>query len=334
MQLEVSTWSIIKILLVLLSVWILWQVRDILALLLVVFILVAALKPSVEWLIERKIPRMAAVALLLLLIVGLFTLVLSLIIPAVIEQLQSFFGHQLPDIIDRVNPLYESVSQGQPLIVDIAGQLQQWSGNVLTGVVSFFGGLVSGLTILVLTFYLLLEEHPIRQAGLDLLPPRYRDQVSLSFDRITAKMGAWLRGQFLLSVIIGLVTALGMWLIGVPAPLAIGLLAGLLEILPIVGPLISGIVMVLLAATSPEGALLKVTLSIVFAGLVQFLEAQILVPSVMRQAIGLSPVIVILALLVGAQLGGITGAIIAVPLAAIIQVANEDWPKFKAARRT
>lgn len=329
MKLDISTWSIVKTLLILISAWVLWQIRDILVLLFLVMILVAALRPTVDWFVARRIPRIAAVTSIMLIIIGGFLVLLSIIIPAIVEQLQFFIFNELPTLIERYSPFYESVTQGQKLLDDVLQQLQQLSGNIVDGVISLFGGLVSALTVLALTFYLLLEEDPLKRAGLELLPVNYRHQVANSLERIGEKLGAWLRGQFILSVIIGVITAVGMGLIGVPAPLAIGLVAGLLEILPIVGPLVAGIVMVAMAATSPDAALVKVTISLVFAVAVQFAENHFLVPNIMRQAIGLSPVVVIIALLIGGQLGGVTGAVIAVPVAAILQVAAEDWSKFK-----
>lgn len=334
MKVEISTWSVIKILLILLGLWLLWEIRDILVLLFVVIILVAGLRPIVAWFVARGIPRLAAVSGLTLMTVGGFLVILSLIIPAIITQLQIFVFSEFPIILQKISPYYESITQGRQLLNELINQLQAVSGNIVTGVVSIFGGLVSALTVLVLTFYLLLEPHPLTQTGImTLLPPKYQQQLASSLGRISEKLGAWLRGQFLLSLIIGLLTAVAMSLIGVPAPLAIGLIAGLLEVVPIVGPLIAGIIMVMMAAVSPEAALLKVVISLGFAVGLQFLEAHLLVPNIMKQAIGVSPVVVIIALLVGSQLGGITGAIIAIPAAAILQVAAQDWPKFKRASR-
>lgn len=328
---EISTWTIVKTLFILIAFWLLWQIRDILALLVVVLILVAGLRPSIEWFVTRRVHRVAAVSIIMLLIVGAITLILSLILPAIIDQLQYFILQEFPGIVRRLSPYYESITQGRELLTEIVGQLQKVSGNVFSGVISIFGGLLSALTVLALTFYLLLEEHPLRQV-LHVLPATYRDQLAVSIERVSDKMGGWLRGQFLLSVIVGALTALAMSLIGVPVPLALGLLAGLLEILPIVGPLIAGVVMVAMAATSPDAALVKISFSLVFAVILQFAENQFLVPSIMKQAVGLSPVVVIIALLIGSKLGGITGAILAVPLVVILQVAAEDWPKFKRSR--
>ncbi|MEK7460663.1 MAG: AI-2E family transporter [Patescibacteria group bacterium] len=330
---EISTWSIVKTILVLVAFWLLWQIRDILALLFVVVILVAGLRPMVQWFVSRRVHRVAAVSIIMLLIVGLMILLLSLVIPAIIEQLQFFILQQLPDIVRHLSPYYESITQGRQLLTELVNQLQKVSGNVVAGVISVFGGLVSALTVLALTFYLLLEEHPLHQI-LKILPATYRDQLALSLERVADKMGGWLRGQLTLSLVVGGATAVAMSLIGVPVPLALGLLAGILEVLPIVGPLIAGVIMVAMAATSPDAALLKISISLAFAVALQFAENQFLVPSIMKQAVGLSPVVVIIALLIGGQLGGIAGAVLAIPLVVIAQVAAQDWPKFKRIKQS
>lgn len=328
-QLELSTWSIVKVLFVLVAAYILWQILDIVGLLFVVFILVAALAPTIEWFVKIGVPRVLAVTIVMLLILVGLVAILALVIPELVFQLQVFLTDQFPGLVTTLAPYYESLTEGREILSQLVSQLQNLSGNVLTGIASIFGGLVSALTVLVLTFYLLLEEHPIREAGVNLFPPHHRTQIAKSFERITRKLGAWLRGQFTLSIIVGLLTALAMTLIGVPAPLAIGVLAGVLEIIPIVGPLVAGVVMLLMAAISPEAALFKVVLSLVYFVLLQVIEGQILVPKVMQKAIGISPVVIIIALLVGAKLAGVTGAILAIPLAAVLQVAAQDWPKFQ-----
>lgn len=332
MKYEISTWSIVKIVLVLIGFWVLFQILNIIALLFVVLILVAALAPGVAWLRARSIPRPIAVTIIMLGVISLIGLLLAIVIPQLVHELQLFINTQLPALIEHFSPYFSTASRGQQLLTNLISQLQKFSGNIVTGVVSIFGGIVSALTVLVLTFYFLLEEHPIKQAGINLWPAKDREQIGKSFQRILDKLGAWLRGQFLLSLIIGTLTALVLSLIGVPSPLALGVLAGMLEIIPIIGPFITGIVIVIISAISPEAALLKVGLTLGFYIILQVLEGQFLVPNIMRQAVGISPFIVIIALLIGSQLGGIPGAILAVPLVAILHVIAKDWAKLRGAK--
>ncbi|MBI4175263.1 AI-2E family transporter [Candidatus Berkelbacteria bacterium] len=326
---EISTWSIVKTILVLLGFWLLWQIQGIVVLLFVVFILVATLGSTVDWLTAHRLPRAGAASLVIVGLILALSLVLAAVIPALIHQLQTFAADQFPALVERLTPYYQSITEGRELLVDLVRQLQKLSGGLLLGVANIFGGLFSAITVLVLTFYLLLEKHPLQEAGIALFPLEHREQVVASLERVTDKLGAWLRGQVVLSVVVGTITGLAMWVIGVPAPLALGVVAGLLEIIPIVGPLITGILILLMAVISPSGVLIKLILGLVFFVLLQILEGQILVPKIMHKAIGLSPVIVIVALLVGGQIGGIPGAILAIPVATIIQVIAHDWPQRK-----
>lgn len=332
MKIELTTWSIIKVILIGFGFWLLIQTLNIIALLFVVLILVAALAPSVAWLRVRSIPRPAAVTVVMLAVISLIGLILASIIPALVAELTTFLSSEFPALVSKFAPYLATVTHSEQLLNNLVGQLQQFSGNIFTGVISIFGGIVSALTVLALTFYFLLEEHPIKQAGINLWPAKHRDQIGKSIQRIMDKLGAWLRGQFLLSLIVGGLTAIVLSLISVPSPLALGVLAGILEIVPIIGPFVTGIVMVVMAAISPEDAALKIGLTLGFFVILQVVEGQFLVPNVMRQAIGISPFLVIIALLIGSQLGGIPGAILAVPLAAMIQVVAQDWPKFRNAK--
>lgn len=329
MKIEVSTWSIVKTILILIIFWFLFQIRSIIELLFIVMILVAALGPAVAWLRARHVPRPVAVTLVMVAVFVFLSLLLAFIIPNLANEIKVFTANQFPALVDRLGPFIELISKSEKLLANLTESLQKIGGNILTGIISLFGGLVSALTVFALTFYFLIEEDPLRQAGINLWPVKYRDQISKSLERIMDKLGAWVRGQFLLSVFVGSLTTLGLSLIGVPAPLALGVLAGLLEVIPIVGPLIAGTAMVIMALMSPEAVLLKVSLTVGFYILLQLVEAQILVPNVMRSAIGLSPFLVIVALLIGNQLDGIAGAILAIPLTAILQVIAQDWPKFR-----
>ena len=327
---ELSTWSIVKTIVILLSFWLLWEIRTIVVLLFIVFILVATLAPAVDWFQNQRVPRPLGVSLVMLAVLISLSLMLAAIVPALVHQLQLFVVEQFPALVDRLTPYYQSITEGRELLVDAVRQLQKLSGGLILGIANLFGGLLSAITVLVLTFYLLLEKHPLQEAGIGLFPLAHREQVVASLEQVTNKLGAWLRGQLVLSLTVGLITGIAMWAIGIPAPLALGVIAGLLEIIPIVGPLITGILILLMAVISPTGVLVKLTLGLIFFIVLQILEGQILVPKIMHKAIGLSPVLVIVALLIGSQIGGIPGAILAIPVVTILQVIAKDWSQFKS----
>ena len=183
------------------------------------------------------------------------------------------------------------------------------------------GGLFGLLTILILTFYILIEADSLRGTMLHLFPARDRARVAAASRDITVKVSAWLGGQLLLGGIIGTSSAIGLWLLGIPFFYVLALISGIGELIPVVGPVLSAIPAIAVAATV---SINKVLLVIVFFVVQQQFENHVLVPKVMQRQVGVSPVTVIVALLIGGKLLGIVGAILAVPTAAILQVVFSE----------
>ena len=185
----------------------------------------------------------------------------------------------------------------------------------------FVGGVFGLLTILILAFYLLLDSRTLFRNFVSLFPKAERERVEDVCRRISTKVSAWLAGQLLLAAIIGTTAAFGLWLLGVPYFYVLALIAGLGEMIPVVGPILSAIPAILVALTvSPATALF---VSIFFLAQQQ-LENHILVPKIMERQVGISAGFVIIALLIGGSLLGIVGAILAVPTAAILQVVFQE----------
>jgi len=168
----------------------------------------------------------------------------------------------------------------------------------------------------------LLEENGIKKFFLSVVPLKQKNRVTRIANRIGIKLGSWLRGQLILAVAVGLVIYIGLRLMGIPYALTLALIAGVLEIVPILGPIIAAIPAIIVAFTiSPLTALLITAFYI----LVQELENKLLVPKVMQYSVGLNPVTIIIILLVGAKLMGILGMLLAIPVALIIYVILEEW---------
>lgn len=322
---EISSITILKVFGVAVLLWFLWYIRDILILLFVVGILVATLSPSVEKLYTKKIPRLLSVILIYLVLIILFSLLVYLIVPPIIVEINKLIQNS-PAFIERISPIYYQ-SKGylpvfQQSLENIAGTLNRLTTNVWSAALTIFGGLVSFVTILVLTFYMLLEKESIDHIVISFLPIDRKDRILKIIQKVGKKMGSWLRGQLLLCLVIGVIDFIILSILGVPYALILAVLAGILEIIPTLGPVLGAIPAILVALTiSPLTALI---VTIGYLG-VQQLENHILVPKVMGKAVGLSPVIVIIALIIGAKLLGIAGAILAVPAAAVIQVLVSEW---------
>lgn len=334
-ELDISISAIVKILAVVLALYTLVKIADVIVLLFVVLVVAAAVAPIVDkW--SQKMPRSIAALLIFILVVAAFVAVFVLLIPPVMEQVRQL-SVNLPIYFSRSSADQGGLSASilDRLKSELPAQLQAISQKVPTLVINFFGGFYQVFVAAFLTFYFILEEKSIKKFFISFVPVDKKDKVKDVFSKIGDKMGDWLRGQLLLMLTIGIIDTIILYFLGVPYFLALGLWAGLTEIIPYLGPVLGAVPAVFLALSlgSPVTALLVV----IFYTAVQQLEANFLVPKIMQRAVGLSPVAVILALTVGGKLFGISGVILAVPAAAAIAVIWQDWPSiqatFKAFRR-
>jgi predicted PurR-regulated permease PerM len=327
-KIDISTSTLVRFLLLLAVIWFAYLVRDVLILLFFVLIIVAGLSPTVDrW--AKTITRPGAVVsvflLLFLAIAGLFYLV----IPPFVGQLTTFAGN-LPDYISSLaNTAHESSGFAQSLadvvsknLDSISNQLSNVGGAILTQTVGVISGLVAFVTVLVLSFYLLLEEQGFKKMYMGVMPEEWHEPFSEITRKIMVKLGAWIRGQLILMFAVGLATTIGMLLIGSPYALTLGVWSGLTEVIPVVGPIVGAVPGV---ATSLAQSPLHGLLALMVYAIVQQLENNILVPRIMARAVGLNPVLVILAIIIGGKLYGLTGVFIAVPLTAVLSVVVGDW---------
>ncbi|MEK7134875.1 MAG: AI-2E family transporter, partial [Patescibacteria group bacterium] len=192
---------------------------------------------------------------------------------------------------------------------------------------SIFGGLVSFVVVLVVSFYLSLSRGALDDFLRSILPPQFEAYAHGLWLRAQKKMGRWLQAQILLSFIMALIVGIGLWILGVKYYFLIAVIVGVLEIVPYVGPIVAGGLATLLALS--QSAILGLW-TLVFFITIQQLEGHILVPLLIKKLVGLNPVAVILAMLVGAKLGGILGLLLAVPIAAVIDEFFDDLAKRKS----
>jgi predicted PurR-regulated permease PerM len=203
-------------------------------------------------------------------------------------------------------------------LATLESALTQAIKGAFATVANLFGGLVSFVAILVLTFYLTVQEDALKKNFYYFVPPSYLSLLTNLFGEIKRKISSWVRGQFILCFAVGLAVYLGLLILGVHYALLLGIFAGITEIIPYAGPFIGGAVAVFFAlAQSPFKAFLVMILCI----LVQQLENNILVPKIMQKAVGLNPIITIIALLIGYRLAGIPGGLLAIPVAASLDLA-------------
>lgn len=311
------------------SVWLVWQVRSILLLLGVGILFGAIIEPLVNRLRRIGLSRGQA---LLILYVGFFTILggaLYYILPLLAAQITAF-DDAIPAIFDNLRQ--QALESGSALIRQSGFralmQLENAWNNVRNSpnfdpnqafsiVNSVFAFSLTAISMLIVTFYWTVEKLSVKRWLLGLFPFAHRARAHTVWDEIEYKIGGWARGQLLLMLIIGTIFGAVFWAIDLRFWLALGILSGLTEAVPYIGPILAGSVAALVALTdSPEKAMLVV----VIAFLIQQLEGAFLVPRIMKNSVGLTPLTVVLAVLIGNALGGPVGSIIAIPLGAAAQV--------------
>jgi len=318
------------------GVWFVRNTFEIFILLLISAILAAGLAPLVGLLERWRLPggtrlsRGVAIFLLYLAVFGVIGEILAIIIvPAVGEA--AGFVQNLPDFLVRLRSWLSGIQQHFPWLPDLAAELDRVPGQIAglsrygpeaAGVAfRFLGGIAATITVLVFTFYMLLEGAGIKKSFLALFPVEQRPRVSLVLERIGVKFGGWLRAQLLLSFTVAAAVAIGLLVLGMPYPFLLGIVAGLGELIPMVGPSLGAAVAILVALSQPVWRLLAV---VIFYVIVMNVEPHVLVPRIMSRVVGMSPILTLVALLSGIKLLGILGGLLAVPVAAALQVIASE----------
>ena len=313
---------------------VLWAAREALMLLYVSALIAMGLSPLVK-LIERprphdghrRVPRWLAILAIYAVIVAVVVLIGLMVVPPLVAQAESLWA-RLPEEFDRVHTFLinhklmthrvtlEEAVQSAP-----SGAGGDAVGTVLVAISSLIGGMFGLVTILILTFYLLIEAGAMFEYLVRFVPATRRGDLAVAARQAGSKVSAWLRAQFILAGVMGTFSAVGLGLMGVPYFYVIALIAAIGETIPIVGPVIGGIAAVAVAiSVSPKLALMVGTYFLVL----HQLEANILVPKIMERSVGVSPVAVLVALLIGGSLSGLAGAILAIPTAALLSVIVEE----------
>lgn len=319
---EIAPRTIVFTIAFLVTVVVAWKIRTILIALGISVILMSGFSPLVDWLVRRGVNQAVAVGVTYLLAIGGLGLVLFSIIPPMIEQTKIFVG-ELPNYVTRFSAYLNSL--GLPAISSdnltqiLSSRINDALNNLLSFILNAFTGVFTFVSIAVFSFYLLVERDKIKKNIFLFLPDVPKGETLLIAHNIEKQLGAWFRGQVILMFLVGLATWVGLTFLHVPFALPLAVIAGLLETIAVIGPIVSAIpaIVIVLAAGSPLVVLLGVVALYV---LIQQFENYFVVPQVMKEVVGLSPLVTIISLLVGGSLFGVVGAIIAVPSAAALQV--------------
>lgn len=317
-RLELSFRGILAIALVLVGLWFLIQLWPLLLILTTSFIFMAALLPYVEWMVRRGINRVAAVVIILVIILAVLGSMIAIVAPAVVDEFRDLRAN-LPDYARDVETFASDLGFNTERwdLPERAAEID-WNRIISGSQVVDYGqrvlvGILTGLTVAVITAYLLVETHRLRAFLFRFIPPEREADAQHFLRALERVVGGYVRGQLITSLIIGVYTTVVMLLVGVPNAIAFGVLAAFADIIPLVGGIIA-VVPASIAAfqESPTQALIVLVALLVY----QQFEDRLLVPRVYGQTLNLPALVVLLAVLAGAELMGVVGVLLALPAAA------------------
>jgi predicted PurR-regulated permease PerM len=315
-KIDISHRTIIFIAIFILGLWVIYHVLDLIILLFVALIFMSALAPAVSFFQNFKIPKPLSILIVYIILIAILSTLLTISFAPLVEQTSKLI-FTLPAVLSESF----RVSNIDPQV--IREQLPNISGNIFSITRAIFDNFITIIFLLVITFYLLLERSSLEEKTAGLIVGR-EEQVKQLLVQLEEKLGAWMRGQISLSLIIGVVTYIGLFILQIPYALPLAILAGFMEVVPVIGPIISAIPAVILAyAINPVLAGGVAALYFV----IQQLENHLIVPQVMKRAVGLNPLVVILAIALGGRLLGIPGALLAVPIVVAGQVIMMEFLK-------
>ncbi len=368
-NISITAGSIFKAIGVILLIWFLYLIKDVALVVLVAVVIASGMEPLIMWFARYKINRLFASIVSYIVIIGIFTGLMFFFVPAVLDEAASFLT-ELPKYLETTplwNPLNinsQDLSTSQKLVRtlsegvnnpnelvstaqnqirtsvsgtnfglgDLVRSIQQISSNVSGGFVEMisviFGGLLSFALIIVLSFYFLVQEDGVANFLRLITPVKHENYVIGLWKRSQIKIGQWMQGQILLGVIVAVLLYLGLMILGIKNALLLAVLGGIMEIIPIFGPILSSIPAILMAFVG--GGFTSAVLVLGLYTIVQQFENHLIYPLVVKKVVGVSPVVVILALIIGYDLAGFLGIVLSVPMISAVMEFVDDIEKKKS----
>ena len=315
-KIEISHRTIVFTVFFLIGLWLLFQIRQIILGLFVGVILMSALNPIVDKMEKKYFPRVLAILLLYVLILGGIGLIIASVIPPLVEQ-TSFLMSRIPLYAQRLGILGIDPN----LVITQMPKLADIPANILKLSLGVFSNIIGVLALLVIAFYLLLERKNLQQHLVFLFGEGQEKKAEDFINKAEKRLGDWVRGEAILMSIIAIMTYVGLRFLGLEFALPLALLAGALEIVPTVGPSLAALPAIIAGLTiSPLMGLAVAALYF----LIQQIENHLVVPQVMKKAVGVNPLVTIISLAIGFKLGGMIGAILAVPIVLLLQVVASE----------
>ena len=332
---HISISTIIQLLIAISLFALLWYLRDIVLIFLLSIVIGSAIIPAARALEKYKIPKTIAVTIVYALFFASFFAITYFFAPPILQETSSALS-MIPDSTKA-----ESYSKNLPSFLQsfslstIVTELNKIVFNITSDAFSvvnlIFGGVLNFVLIVIFSFYFAVNEKSI-EGFLRVITPKENEKYIINlWRRSQKKMGRWLQGQLLLGVLVGVLVYLGLAIMGIQYALVLAVLAGLLELIPIFGPILSMIPAIAIAFVS--GGITLALYVFIFYLLVQQFENALIYPLVVTKVVGVPPLLVILALIIGAKLAGMIGILLSIPVAAVLQELFADMDKYRQKRK-
>ena len=335
-SISITLGTIIKTILLLVAVSLLFYLRDFVLIVLTAVVIASAIEPGIASLMRRKMPRLLSVIVIYLILFCIFFTIFYFFLPSVLEDLATFIS-SLPGYLETFNRVgaFDEYARilgtaapgplsANDVMDSIRGALNLGGafGSAFNAVSSVFGGVFSFILIIVFSFYFAVVETGVDDFLRIITPMKYEAYVLHLWHRSQGKIGLWMQGQLLLALIMGVLVYLGLMILGVKHALILAVIAAVFEIIPVFGPTLASVPAIIIGFV--DGGATLGFLTIALYVIAQQFENHLIYPLVVTRVVGVPPLLVILALIVGAKLAGFLGILLSVPAAGTIQELVKD----------
>ncbi|MEK7628615.1 MAG: AI-2E family transporter [Patescibacteria group bacterium] len=331
-SISITSATIVKTLLILAGAWLLYELSDLVIVMLTAIVIASAIEPAAQWFMRKRIPRVAAVLIVygtfVAGAVSLFYFFLPLLLSEVATLVASLstyadtFARAPGEYVPLLNSASGTGMALQDLVEQTRSMVQNFSQDAFSAASSVFGGVMSLILIFVFSFYFTLQEKGIEDFLKIVTPAKHESYILDLWRRSQYKIGLWMQGQLLLALVVGVLVYLGLTILGIKHALLLAVVAGAFEIIPLFGPTLSSIPAIAIALTD-GGVTLAIGVVFLYVIIQQF-ENHLIYPLVVTKVVGVPPLMVILGLIIGAKLAGFLGMLLSAPMAAIVQELISD----------
>ncbi len=323
---SISWGTILKILAAVICLYILYLIKDIIVWFVFALVIGILFNFIIDFLEKKKIPRVAATIILYLGIFAALSFFIYKTAPVLLSEIKGF-SQNLPQYLQRISPFFEKIGvesfkTTESLTQVLEQNLGKASENIFSALFSIFGGAASTLLVIFLAFFISLERNFGERILTAISPRKYKDYLLDLWRRAKQKVSGWFIARIIGALFVGGLTYLILRILNVEYALILSLLAGILDFIPIVGPLIAGLAIAFIVSLN---SLFQAGFVLITFFIIQLLENNLLFPLVFKKLTGLSPVLVLAAFAIGAKLWGVMGAILAIPLAGVFFEILKDY---------